>query len=421
MNITRDHGTYAIIFSPTRELCIQIEDTIRRLLNPFFHYINPGSLMGGEQPKKEKSRLRKGINILVCTPGRLLYHLKNTQALNLERLQYLIFDEADRILDLGFEKEMTECLQGIKYKCPGIFDHSQPEDSFIVNPNCKVNLVSATLGNKISSLSARLMKNEIRVGFEVSKEQEEQKVSINQAYMKVANHKFKWLYLLAFLAYHQDQKIIVFLSTCDCVDYLKMLLETLDFSKLLKAKSFQTSDTDERQLIFPNSVFTLHGKMLHNDRKSNFAKFDKLKEGGVLISTDVASRGLDFKQVKWVVQFDIQPSLKEYANRIGRTARLNESGSSLIFINEDTEMPYIDCLKKYGSKITEMNRFKLLKDFTIFAQQRYNAENRGTRVFSNDDREIEDEKYEILLFLKMMVKDTVKGNVELDTLEKSVI
>jgi superfamily II DNA/RNA helicase len=125
--------------------------------------------------------------------------------------------------------------------------------------------------------------------------------------------------------------------------------------------------------------------------------------------------------VKWVVQFDIQPSLKEYANRIGRTARLNESGSSLIFINEDTEMPYIDCLKKYGSKITEMNRFKLLKDFTIFAQQRYNAENRGTRVFSNDDREIEDEKYEILLFLKMMVKDTVKGNVELDTLEKSVI
>lgn len=242
--ITREHGTYAIVFSPTRELCIQIENTIKRLLNPFFHHINPGSLMGGEQPKKEKSRIRKGINILVCTPGRLLYHLKNTSSLNFERLQYLIFDESDRILDMGFEREMTECLQSIKHKCPQIFIKDQPEDSYIVSKSCKVNLVSATLGDKINTLSTKLMRNEIRVGFENNEEKKirneeegttEDRVvsklhinseniidlsntipdSINQFYMKVANHKFKWLYLLAFLAFHQDQKIIVFLSTCD--------------------------------------------------------------------------------------------------------------------------------------------------------------------------------------------------------------
>ena len=68
------------------------------------------TLMGGESPSKEKSRLRKGCVILICTPGRLLYHLQNTKCLKLENLQYLIFDEADRILDSGFEKEMNQCL-----------------------------------------------------------------------------------------------------------------------------------------------------------------------------------------------------------------------------------------------------------------------------------------------------------------------
>lgn len=139
------------------------------------------------------------------------------------------------------------------------------------------------------------------------------------------------------------------------------------------------------------------------------------------MSTDVASRGLDFKGVKWVVQFDVHPSLKEYANRIGRTARLNENGSSLILINQDSEKPYIDCLNNFGANIQEMNRFKLLQEFTIFAQKRYNAERKGTRVFTSDLKEIEDEKYEILLFLKLLVKDALKNNPNLDQLEKQVI
>lgn len=94
-------------------------------------------------------------------------------------------------------------------------------------------------------------------------------------------------------------------------------------------------------MVFEDAVFSLHGKMPHGERKVSFSKFDKL-EAGILISTDVASRGLDFKGVKWVVQFDVHPSLKEYANRIGRTARLNENGSSVILVNQDTDMPYID-------------------------------------------------------------------------------
>jgi ATP-dependent RNA helicase DDX31/DBP7 len=104
--ISRENGTYCIIISPTRELCLQIEIELKKLLKLFF-YIVPGVIIGGEQVNKEKSRLRKGLGIVICTPGRFLYHLQNTTSLNLSRLSYLIFDEADRILDMGFEREMN--------------------------------------------------------------------------------------------------------------------------------------------------------------------------------------------------------------------------------------------------------------------------------------------------------------------------
>lgn len=104
--ISRENGTYCIIFSPTRELCLQIEIELKKILK-LFNFIVCGAITGGENPKKEKARLRKGLNVIICTPGRFLYHLQNTQSLNMSRLSYLIFDEADRILDMGFEREMN--------------------------------------------------------------------------------------------------------------------------------------------------------------------------------------------------------------------------------------------------------------------------------------------------------------------------
>ena len=96
----------AIIFSPTRELAVQIDVELRRLLK-LFYYMVPTTIMGGESTQREKARLRKGCVILICTPGRLLYHLQQTSSLKLDNLKYLIFDEADRMLDLGFEREMN--------------------------------------------------------------------------------------------------------------------------------------------------------------------------------------------------------------------------------------------------------------------------------------------------------------------------
>lgn len=102
--------------------------------------------MGGENPKKEKARLRKGCTVLVCTPGRFLYHLKNTKHIILTRLQYLIIDEADRMLDMGFEKEMNECLTLIKKRCP---DKFTIETDLFHSEKIKMNFVSATLSAKV--------------------------------------------------------------------------------------------------------------------------------------------------------------------------------------------------------------------------------------------------------------------------------
>jgi ATP-dependent RNA helicase DDX31/DBP7 len=122
--------------------------------------------MGGESTKHEKEKLRKGCVILICTPGRLLYHLKNTQAFKLDNLQYLIFDEADRILDMGFEKDMNECLEIIRQKSPNNFiPLKEGEETHFLSDTIKVNLVSATMSPGVDLLGAKLMKEYVKVGF----------------------------------------------------------------------------------------------------------------------------------------------------------------------------------------------------------------------------------------------------------------
>nr|KAF6483958.1 DEAD-box helicase 31 [Rousettus aegyptiacus] len=115
--IQRSDGPYALVLVPTRELVLQSFDTFQKLLKPFT-WIVPGVLMGGEKRKSEKARLRKGINILISTPGRLVDHIKSTKNIHFSRIQWLILDEADRLLDLGFEKDITAILNAVNAEGP---------------------------------------------------------------------------------------------------------------------------------------------------------------------------------------------------------------------------------------------------------------------------------------------------------------
>ena len=191
--------------------------------------------MGGENPQKEKSRLRKGLGIIICTPGRFLYHLQNTQCINFSHLSYLIFDEADRILDLGFEKDMNACLKQIKKRAPQRFNTPVSEDNYW-SDKIKINFVSATINKKIEALGAKLMQNYETVGFDVNNDKavDDQIIhipkQIQQYYTEVPT-QYRLLYLMAFLYAHQHEKIIVFLSNCELVNFIFTLMNSFDWNR----------------------------------------------------------------------------------------------------------------------------------------------------------------------------------------------
>lgn len=132
--------------------------------------------------------------------------------------------------------------------------------------------------------------------------------------------------------------------------------------------------------------------MNHEHRKMNYFGFDKIepaegKKGGVLVCTDVASRGLDFKGVAWILQYDLSSQIKEYINRVGRTARIASSGSSLCFVMPN-ELGYADHLKKkYNIQLHEKSRFNIMKEFEgVFAKNNPTLKyNRFRKLMNIDD------------------------------------
>ena len=149
--IDRSYGTLGIVLVPTRELAEQCHEVLRRTLQKC-SFIVTGCIKGGEQKKKEKARLRTGIHILVATIGRLVDHLRTTESFNVSKLKYLILDEADRLLDMGYEKDITTIKQILSAK-------RAPIEKSI--------LVSATLGPGIQKLSHFVLKNPTQVGLEL--------------------------------------------------------------------------------------------------------------------------------------------------------------------------------------------------------------------------------------------------------------
>ncbi|KAJ8792425.1 hypothetical protein J1605_019644 [Eschrichtius robustus] len=235
--IQRGDGPYALILVPTRELALQSFDTVQKLLKPFT-WIVPGVLMGGEKRKSEKARLRKGINILISTPGRLVDHIKSTKNIHFRRIQWLILDEADRILDLGFEKDITVILNAINAEC-------QERQNV---------LLSATLTEGVTWLADISLHDPVSISvLDESHDQSNPKskaipeaspprasdeldsfaipASLEQ-YVTVVPSKLRLVSLAGFILqkckFERDQKMIIFFSSCELVDFhYNLFLQTL--------------------------------------------------------------------------------------------------------------------------------------------------------------------------------------------------
>ncbi|CAL5375601.1 unnamed protein product [Camellia sinensis] len=393
--IQRSHGTFALVLVPTHELCMQVYEILRKLLHRF-HWIVPGYIMGGENRSKEKARLRKGISILVATPGRLLDHLKNTSSFVYTNLRWIIFDEADRILELGFGKDIEEILDLLGSRK----QKSLSEGNAIsrISEFQRQNLLlSATLNEKVNNLAKMSLENPVMIGLDDSKLQtspslehleslgsdvdnelkysgklisssnEEYKLpaQLVQRYVKVPCGS-RLVVLLSILKTLFDSeisyKIVVFFSTCDAVDFHYSLLSDFQLSN-------QQPEAERQKQYLKCKTFRLHGNMKHEDRRTTFQAF-KTEKSALLLSTDICARGLDFPKVKCIIQYDSPGEATEYVHRVGRTARLGERGHSLLFL-QPIEMDYLQDLEKHGASLTEYPLLKVLDSFPLYGQQHH--------------------------------------------------
>jgi ATP-dependent RNA helicase DDX31/DBP7 len=388
-NVHRDSGLFAIIMAPTRELSKQIALVLEKLLG-CAHWLVATTVIGGEKKKSEKARLRKGINILVATPGRLADHLEHTEALDVSNVRWLVLDEGDRLMELGFEQEIQKIVGALnlrmrakrddKARIPGL-----PEKRTTV-------LCSATMKMDVERLGQISLKDAVHIRADPSDKENDASpredgqtffapAQLKQSYAVVAP-KLRLVSLIGYLkrAFARKgsvMKAIVFVSCADSVDFHFDILTSQLEDKKLDATKDEAQEKDasedgkkdskkpkvlpqadptklsathaESPVLSPKShsvtAYRLHGSLQQSLRTSTLAHFTKNKDPAVLIATDVASRGLDLPNVDLVVEFDPAFAREDHLHRIGRTARAGREGRACIFLMPGSEEGYVDILK----------------------------------------------------------------------------
>ncbi|KAJ2616682.1 ATP-dependent RNA helicase dbp4 [Coemansia sp. RSA 1365] len=266
---TQLDGLGALVISPTRELAMQIFEVLCKIGR--YHKLSAGLIIGGKQVEEEKAIMSR-MNILVCTPGRLLQHMDETAGFDCDNLQVLVLDEADRILDLGFKKTMNAIIENLPRQRQTL-------------------LFSATQTKSVKDLARLSLERPEYVGVH-EKDRFSTPSKLLQHYMTVElPQKLDMLY--SFLRTHANNKVIVFLSSGKQV---RFVYETF---------------TKARPGI---PLLHMHGKQKQMRRVEIFEKFKNTTKAA-LLCTDVAARGLDFPAVDWVVQVDCPEDSDTYLHR----------------------------------------------------------------------------------------------------------
>ncbi|KAJ2746979.1 ATP-dependent RNA helicase [Coemansia sp. BCRC 34301] len=301
------NGTGAVIITPTRELALQIFGVARDLMQ--FHSQTFGIVIGGANRKAEADKLVKGVNLLIATPGRLLDHLQNTKGFIFKNLKTLVIDEADRILENGFEDEMKAIIK------------------ILPQEERQTMLFSATQTTKVEDLARiSLKQGPLYINVDEGKEQATAE-GLEQGYVMCESDR-RFLLLFTFLKRNLKKKVIVFFSSCNSVKYHAELLNYIDVP-----------------------VLDLHGKQKQQKRTNTFFEFINADKG-ILLCTDVAARGLDIPAVDWIIQYDPPDDPRDYIHRVGRTARAGGQGRSLLFLLP-SELGFLRYLKQAKVPLNE--------------------------------------------------------------------
>lgn len=306
----------SLVLCPTHELALQVAEELRRLAR-FSKNCKILVICGGVSEYQQLSSLEHGAHIIVGTPGRVLKFLKK-DAINLSTINFLVLDEADRMLDMGFQEEMEAIISFAPRKLQSL-------------------LFSATFPPEIEELSRTFQHNPKRVTVDTKHE----KNIIRQVFIELNDHREKLDALIRLLGNYKPQSVVVFCKTKQlCAEVAKALV---------------------RQSI---PALAFHGDLDQNERTVVLTKFSN-SSCLILVATDVAARGLDIKDLEAVVNFDLPTDAEVYTHRIGRTARAGKEGLAFSFFVE-REREKIHDIENYQGHINEYMKIESLSAEKIY-------------------------------------------------------
>lgn len=304
-NIKRNGPIQALILVPTRELAMQVTNEIRK----FSKYVGIRTLAvyGGQSMSLQITQLRKGVQIVVATPGRLIDHVKRG-TIQLEAAKFVVLDEADRMLDMGFIDDIKFIL-------------------FYVDEDRQTCLFSATIPPEISRLARDYMKNPHEVKLN---EEEIGLDTIDQSYL-IVEERQKFKHLCNFIKSRDEKQTIVFAATKQRTQRLAIELKQQGLRAI-----------------------TIHGDLSQKQRDDSMHRFRTGSED-ILVATDIAARGIDVPAIGHVINYDIPDDPLIYFHRIGRTARAGGTGKAISLVSQDRVDDFTRILKNTELPIKRLN------------------------------------------------------------------
>jgi ATP-dependent RNA helicase DeaD len=298
-----------LILAPTRELAVQVTDEINRFAK--YTGIKAVTIYGGQSMNLQLDKLRRGVQIVVATPGRLIDHIKQGSII-LDDVRFVVLDEADRMLDMGFIDDIKFIL-------------------FYVNEDRQTCLFSATMPPEILRLADEYMRQN-KIEHVRLNEEEITLETIDQSYL-VVEEREKFKHLMDFIRRNQNAKsqTIVFAATKQRADRLAYKLRQEGFSAV-----------------------TIHGDLSQKQRDNAMHKFKRGTED-ILVATDIAARGIDVPAIGNVINYDVPEDPNVYFHRIGRTARAGGEGKAISLVSNDRISDFERILAQTKLPIRKLN------------------------------------------------------------------
>lgn len=307
--VTGRVATKAMVLIPTRELAVQCHAMLKNLAK--YTLATYQLVAGGFDSHGQEMSLRNQPDVVVATPGRLLDHLLNSQSVHMELLEIVIFDEADRLLELGFREECTQVLK----RC---------------SRGRQTMLFSATMNTSVEDLAALALVRPVRVHASAPNRVTE---TLEQEFVRAPSSELREAVLLSLCTRNYTSRAIIFCATRSAAHRLAMIFGLCDMS-----------------------FAELHGSLPQGDRVRALQRFQE-GEADFLLATDLAARGLDIMNVETVINFHLPLDISRYIHRVGRTARMGRVGRAVTVYAPD-EYPKV---KKLGRQCATKVKSKVLK------------------------------------------------------------